>query len=180
MTALRLTFGVDPGLSGAIAVLLDGEPDDVFDMPTIDDPKATRGEVGIASLATVVCGLIAQNPGAYVSACVEKVRAMPNKVKGGVPRTMGAQSSFNFGDGFGQVKALFRIKGIPMQLVESSSWKRHYCLTGQEKDAARILAIKRFPSMADQLNRKKDNGRADALLIALWHETHEMAGNRTR
>ena len=58
--------------------------------------------------------------------------------------------------------------------AEPASWKRRFGLTGQDKDAARLLAIQRFPAAALQLQRKKDNGRADALLIGLWAE-HQLA-----
>ena len=49
-------------------------------------------------------------------------------------------------------------------------------LIGTDKDAARLLAIKRFPSAEPQLRRKKDSGRADALLLALWHENTRVHG----
>ena len=31
---MRLTFGIDPGLAGAVIALVDGEVDAVIDMPT--------------------------------------------------------------------------------------------------------------------------------------------------
>lgn len=34
--ASRLTFGIDPGLTGAIVTLLDGEPGPMVDMPVMD------------------------------------------------------------------------------------------------------------------------------------------------
>lgn len=168
---LRLTFGIDPGLSGAIATLVDGVPGPILDMPTFDNGKAN--EVDARELARFVRDTRAANPGAYVSACIEMVRAMPNK-QGEQKRTMGAQSSFNFGDGFGQVKSVFRVLGISPRLAEARTWKRHYGLIGSEKDDARLLAIRRFPSVAEQLQRKKDCGRADALLLALWHESTQL------
>jgi crossover junction endodeoxyribonuclease RuvC len=174
---MRLTFGVDPGLGGAIATLLDGEPGPMIDMPLMRDPAAKVGEVDARALADFIGGVLAAHPGAYVSACVEKVRAMPNK-QNGERRTMGAQSSFNFGDGFGQVKAVLRVKRIPMILVEARTWKGYYNLLGCSKDASLGLARLRFPAAAADLRRKKDNGRADALLLALWRESTEMRGSR--
>lgn len=168
--ALRLTFGVDPGLSGAIATLIDGEPGPILDMPTFHN--GTANEVDADALGDWIREMRSQHPGAYVSACIEKVRAMPNR-KGPEVRTMGSQSSFNFGDGFGQAKASFRVLKIAPVMVESVTWKRNMGLLKQDKDASRLLAIRRFPAVADQLQRKRDNGRSDALLIALWHEnTH--------
>ena len=175
MTALRVTFGVDPGLSGAIVTLLDGEPGPILDMPTFDN--GTANEVDAAAIARFVRGVRAEHAGAHVSACIERVRAMPSTGKGEQRRTMGAQSSFNFGDGFGQVKSAFRVLGIQPVLVESRSWKTHMGLIGTDKDAARVLAIKRFPSVAKQLERKKDSGRADAMLIALWFDNTQLHGS---
>lgn len=167
---LRLTFGIDPGMSGAIATLIDGEPGPVLDMPLMEDSDGKNREVDALALRRFIVEVMAQHPGAYTSACVEKVRAMPNRQNGDA-RKMGAQSMFNFGDGFGQIKAVFRTLRIPVTFAEAQSWKRRFHLTGQDKDAARVLAIARFPSMAEQLRRKKDGGRADALLLALWHDS---------
>lgn len=170
---MRVTFGVDPGLSGAVAVLLDGEPGPILDMPTFHN--GTANEVDAAKLATFIREVRAGHPGAYFSVCIERVRAMPDR-SGGAVRKMGAQSSFNFGDGFGQVKAVFRVLGMHPVLVEAQTWKHYYGLRGAEKDASRELAIKRFPSSADRLARKKDHGRSEAMLIALYHDNTEHAG----
>lgn len=169
----RVTFACDPGLSGAIAVLLDGEVGPIIDMPTFHN--GTANEVDALKLGTFVREVRAAHPGAFFSVCIERVRAMPDR-SGGVVRKMGAQSSFNFGDGFGQVKAVFRALGMQPVLVEANSWKHYYGLRGSEKDASRQLAITRFPAAAGQLRRMKDHGRAEALLIALYHESADHAG----
>ena len=163
MSALRLTFGVDPGLTGAVATLLDGEAGPIFDMPILR--IGDKSEVDAFSLACFVRDLRRQHPGAYVSACIARVRAMPTE-----GRKQGAQSSMNFGDNYGKAKAVFEVLGIPYTRAEPASWKRRFGLTGQDKDAARILALRRFPAAAGCLQRKKDSGRADALWIALYHE----------
>ncbi len=165
---LRLTFGIDPGLSGAIVTLLDGEPGPMLDMPTFHN--GTANEVDSFAISQFVRTARAANPGAHISVCIERVRAMPSTGQGEQRRTMGAQSSFNFGDGFGQVKAAFRVLGLQPELVEARTWKANMGLIGTGKDDARLLAIRRFPDAEPQLRRKKDGGRADALLIALWHD----------
>ena len=167
MSALRVTFGCDPGLSGAIVTLLDGEPGPLLDMPVLR--VGDKSEVDAMALAKFIREVRSQNPGAYVMACIEQVRAMPSV--GPNRRTMGAQSSFKFGEGFGTVKTTFRVMGIEPVFVEANSWKRHMGLTGQDKDVGRLLAIKRFPSSEPMLRRKKDGGRADAMLIALWADS---------
>lgn len=163
MSAMRLTFGIDPGLSGAVATLMDGEPGPILDMPTrkIGD----WNEVDADPLARFLREQRANHPGAYVSACVEKVGARPGD---------GGTSAFRFGEGYGQIKATLRVMGIPYVLTVPAQWKRTFALLGQDKDASRILAITRFPSVEQLLTRKKDNGRADALLLALWHENTQF------
>lgn len=164
---LRLTFGIDPGLSGAIATLIDGEPGPLIDMPT--RMVGDWNEVDAAEIAAFIRCQRAIHHGAYVSACIEKVGAMP---------TDGATSAFRFGESSGKVKAVLESLGIPYTRPVPRSWKNHYGLLKTEKDEARLLAIRRFPLMAERLKRKKDDGRADALLLALWHESTELTGSR--
>lgn len=156
----RLTIGIDPGLHGAIAALADGEPVGVWDMPTFR--RISRSEVDGNRLTALIRSLRGGHPGAWVSACVELVTPMP--VQG---RKQGASSSFNFGEGSGKVKAVLESLAIPYCLATPGSWKARVGLIGQGKDGGRQLALVRFPSMAHELQRKKDDGRGDALLLAL-------------
>jgi len=170
--ARSLTFGIDPGLSGAIATLVDGEAGPVIDTPTMEVDGHT--ELDARAMAMFIRAAKEMSPGAHVSACIERVRAMPAK-----GRKQGAQSSMNFGDTYGKAKAVLELLGIPTTRAEPASWKRSFGLLKREKDAARVLAITRFPSAAPSLRRKKDNGRADALLIALWFENTHLASHIT-
>lgn len=153
---LRLTIGIDPGLTGGIAALADGEPVGVWDMPTRRVGK--WGEIDAAALSRMLRAIRADHPGAWVSGCVEKVGARPGD---------GGTSAFRFGDSSGAIRAVLETLGIPACRAIPAVWKRRLNLLGKPKDAARELAIVRFPSMADRLKRKKDDGRADALLLAL-------------
>ncbi|RZZ90616.1 hypothetical protein [Pseudoxanthomonas winnipegensis] len=168
MTA-RITLGADPGLSGAIAALIDGQAGPILDMPQM--AVGNKHEVDARAIAVFVRGLKAAHPGAVVSGCVERVRAMPPREG----RRPGAQSSMNFGESYAKVKAVFEVMGVPFSLAEPASWKRHFGLIGQEKDASRQLAIVLFPAAAAELKRKKDDGRAEALLLARWHESTQLA-----
>jgi hypothetical protein len=58
--------------------------------------------------------------------------------------------------------------GVPLHLVTPGTWKRHFRLTGTDKDAARGLAIRLHPALQG-LHLKKHQGRADALLMGLYH-----------
>jgi len=55
---------------------------------------------------------------------------------------------------------------IPVRYKTPQSWKKKAGIIGRDKDAARTLAIHTHPEISDMLSRKKDCGRADAILIA--------------
>lgn len=162
----RLVIGIDPGQSGALALLADGEFAGFRDMPTIPR-KAGGEEVSGAQLAAILRGCQTPHLGAYVVAVIEKVGAMPGQ---------GVSSAFRFGQSDGVVRGALGACGIGFIEVAPVKWKNRFALVGQDKDAARAYVIKRFPGAAVELVRKRDGGRADALLIALWaHETEQIA-----
>lgn len=172
---MRLIFGIDPGINGAIATLIDGEAGPFLDMPvmTVRD----QNEVDGLALARFVREMITAHPGAYVHACIERVRAMPaGRNEDGSSRKQGAQTMFVFGDNYGKAKCVLEVLRIPYIRAEPASWKRYFGLIGTDKDTARQLAITRFPGAAGELKRKKDQGRADALLLALYLENTDHAG----
>lgn len=162
----RLILGVDPGQSGAIAALADGAPVGFIDMPT-RERKAGGLMIDGTRLAAELRGLRQHHPGAYTFAVVEQVSAMKGQ---------GVTGMFRFGQADGIARGVLEALGIPLIEVHSSTWKRYLQLTGEEKDAARLLALSRFPGLAAVLARKKDIGRADALLIALWAELTQQVG----
>jgi crossover junction endodeoxyribonuclease RuvC len=81
---------------------------------------------------------------------------------------------FTMGRGLGTWEGVLAGLGIPYELVTPQRWKKALMDgMGKDKDASRLQAIRLFPAIAGQLARKKDDGRADALLIAEY-------GRRTR
>lgn len=171
---LRLTLGIDPGQSGAIAMLADGHFAGFVDMP-ISARKASGNEINAAQLAALLRGVMQTHQGAYMLAVVEQVNAMPSVGAKGAPRRpMGASSAFRFGESFGVLKGVLAALGLGYILIEPRKWKEHAGLIGREKDVARTVACQRFPACAEQLQRKKDVGRADALLLAHYAEATEQ------
>lgn len=160
----RLTIGIDPGQSGALAFLADGMVYDLIDMPTL--PRAAGGmHVDERSLADSIRSVVANHSGAYVFAVLEEVGAMPKQ---------GVTSTFRFGESYGIVRGVLGALGIAYGQVRPDRWKKHLGLSGKEKDAARTVAMQRYPLQMNVLKRKKDVGRADALLIATWAELTEQ------
>lgn len=154
---MRLTLGVDPGLTGAVAVLMDGQYHEVLDMPTVGRGKAGRQSVNAAALSQWLRELLALNPGADVVAVVEEVASRPGQ---------GVASMFRFGQSCGVLAGVLAALRIPVVYVTPQRWKRHHGLLGTDKDAARGKASDLYPDAP--LARKRDVGRADAILMARW------------
>ena len=77
----------------------------------------------------------------------------------------GVSSTWTTGYGFGVWLGVLAALALPHTRVRPAIWKRAMGL-GKDKEQARLRAIQLFPS-AD-LRRKKDHGRAEALLLA-WY-----------
>lgn len=145
-----IVIGIDPGLDGAVAIIVDGVPS-VFDTPVGKDGKKRRYLVG------AMRGIL--NNGNYgASAAIERVHSMPKQ---------GVASSFGFGEGFGLWQGLLAGLGIPFDLVTPQAWQK-VMLAGaaKGKGSSRVRAQQLFPSLAKELNLVKHHGRSDALLIA--------------
>ncbi len=144
--------GVDPGLTGAIALLHDdGRFFGVFDMPTMAKGSGKKRCVNAADLSKI----LSDQHEMTVKVVLERVSAMPKQ---------GVSSVFSFGESYGVCRGVVAALGIPLEQVTPQAWKKKFSLIGKDKDAARTLAIETWPLAP--LSRKKDQGRADALLIA--------------
>lgn len=147
-------LGVDPGVSGALALLEDGRFVAAADMPTIARSKTgKKQQVNGAEVARL---LREWSPDAAV---VELVNAMPAKGRG-----MGAASAFNFGESAGVIRGVLAALAIETHYVTPQVWKKLAGLSGSDKEASRMRAVTLWPDAP--LGRKKDAGRAEALLIA--------------
>lgn len=155
-----ITIGIDPGLSGAVAVLTD-DGAAVFDMMTMPIGKGkgrVKNKVNAAALASVLRKYASLNTiesGGPVIAKVEKVGSMPGQGVAGV---------HSLGHSSGVIEGVLAALQIPYEMVTPQRWKKAAGLIASEKDAARTVAQQLFPMC--ELERKKDIGRADALLIA--------------
>lgn len=61
-------------------------------------------------------------------------------------------------------------RGLDVRVVGPAAWKRDVGLYGRAftKDDSRARALLLYPTLEAELRRKKDHGRAEALLIAAW------------
>jgi len=149
-------LGVDPGLSGAMAMLNAGAVD-VFDIPTTTRTvnKKEKRQIDPYQLAA---WLEIQRP-LIQFAVIEQVGTMPGQ---------GVTSAFNFGFTTGCIHGIIAACGIEIRTVPPQVWKRKYGLLGQNKDASRGEASRRFPQFTHLWQLKKHDGRAEAALLALY------------
>jgi crossover junction endodeoxyribonuclease RuvC len=146
--------GIDPGLSGAIALLNPTTRSvDLFDMPLVAQ-KSGREVTDIHNLGRL---LMPMGHGPEI-AILEQVGAMPKQ---------GVVSMFRFGQNYGALQMALAGHGYDTHDVTPQKWKKHFGLKS-DGDASRGLAIQRFPYLAGHLDRKMDHNRAEAVLIALY------------
>ena len=151
-------IGIDPGLTGAIVAIMDNEIV-VTDTTTISTKVGKKNKT-LYDVQGMVAALKEFTDSKYdVRVALEKVHSMKGQ---------GVASTFSTGEGFGLWKGIITAMGFSMQLVTPQAWKKVMMdgTTGKDKDADRLRAIELFPEAYDKLQRKKDHGRADALLIA--------------
>ena len=151
-------IGIDPGLSGGIAVLENNKVLDMFDMPVMSEGKKNKRQLNSAQLVKLIKDNI--KPDEEITVVVEQVNAMPGQ---------GVTSMFNFGQTFGAIKGVCAALELPIFFVRPSKWKKHFELINSSKDASRTKAIEMYPSLSDQLSRKKDVNKSDAILIARFY-----------
>ena len=144
---MKCIMGLDPGISGAVAFYF---PDQRAGISAYDVPI-----VGKEINASALFDLIHQY--APDLAVIEIVHSMPKQ---------GVASSFNFGMSYGIAKGVVGSLHIPTINVAPTKWKKHFGLTA-DKEQARALAISTWP-FSEHFRRKKDNGRAEAALLALY------------
>jgi crossover junction endodeoxyribonuclease RuvC len=153
-------IGIDPGLSGAVAVLTGTDSLSVFDMPTMTverNGKAKR-QVSASELAEII--YIMKNDDCHVYC--ERVGAMAGQ---------GVTSVFSFGRSFGMIEGILAAFKLPVTYVAPATWVKAVG-RGQGKDASRARAMEIFPNNQTDFKRVKDDGRADAALIAYWGSRH--------
>ncbi len=155
---MTTTLGIDPGLSGALALLFDDRLI-LFDTPTFEIQRngKTRREIDVVAMLDIARSA-AQNQG-FVTLCVlEQAGARPKE---------GAASSWKNGCNWGVTQACVVAAGIPMQVVAPQVWKKAMGVTG-DKDEARRIASRLLPRHAHNWTLKKHDGRAEAALMALY------------
>ena len=160
-------IGIDPGLSGGIAILDDLKIYDIFDMPIMSEGKKNNNQLNSAQLVNIINKHVLKKENTFV--IVEQESAMPGQ---------GVTSMFNFGQTFGSIKGICAALGLPIFFVRPAKWKKHFELINSSKDASRTKVIEMYPSISSRLTKKKDVNKADAILIARYfRDCHSQFNN---
>lgn len=156
--SMKYFLGIDPGLSGAFAFFnpLAEEPLVIWDMPlhtikVAGKEKRTLDLVGIANIVDNMADTTEM-------AIIEQVNAMPKQ---------GVTSSFSFGFAAGAAQMAVAANFIPFTTARPDVWKREMRIT-KDKEGARREASRLFPKNAGLFQRAKDDGRAEAALLAYY------------
>lgn len=153
-------LGIDVGITGSVSAICDdGAFEGVWDLPVMMVGKTkwidAMGLLGILREA---------RDGSEAVAVIEHIHATPK---------MGCTTGHSLGLTLGSVLAVVQMAGIPLELVTPVEWKRglNLLMPGasdrEKKHASLCKARMLFPSAP--LDRQKDNGRAEALLIGHWY-----------
>lgn len=149
--------GIDPGLTGAVAMIFPSGLLSIRDLPVMTNVKAAkngrkRNHLNAAELA------------AYLHQCpLEEMAVFVEYTQAGMK---GALANYSLGHSSGVIMGVLSALRLPYEMVRPQEWKKEFGLLKTQKEASRTYAQQLFPSA--ELWRKKDDGRAEALLIAEW------------
>lgn len=148
-------IGIDPGLTGAVAILQENAPPIVHDMPTMAYGKSAQ--VGRAlDCAALAAILYPFSRLGFGDVFVERVGAFPGQ---------GVSSTFSLGMSYWGAVGVARALEFPVHLVEPRTWKSFFQL---DADKAKSLTLARSLYPGVGLKLKRDHNRAEALLIARY------------
>lgn len=150
-----MILGIDPGAKGALAFFdMDSGRLEIFDMPTVQVKRGAKLKTEVSP--QMLSAIIKANPAR--KAVLEKVGAMPGQ---------GVSSMFQFGRSVGILEGVLAACGVPVDYVSPAKWQRELSVR-EGKDGNRQRACELFPAYIDKFARVKDDGRADAALIAYY------------
>jgi len=183
---MNLYIGIDPGLSGAMAVINEkGKIVSIVDAPTIKTKTGKKNRTLLVDTEMVdfleSWNDTTGNSDSIKMVTIENVHAMPGQ---------GVTSMFSMGHGFGLWLGIIAALRIPVTRVEPIRWKKEMGIAGKsDKGASVVRALQLYPSCREltrDYRRGGDtlqtllHGRADALLIAEWGRTQALHGSESR
>lgn len=156
--SLMIICGIDPGFTGALAFISKNKIESIKDMPLVKVGR--KKQVCAKSVAALLLQFSPQ------IAVIENVHSMP---------AQGVASTFTFGYNAGILLGVCEALGIHTVMVAPQVWKGALALSVNKRDSI-LLAKKKWPRYEHYFMRQKDNGRAEAALIASLALSHSTKG----
>lgn len=164
----RAVVGIDPGVSGAVgALLLEGAiwRPWVWDLPyTHDYASGKSPSVFDVRSFIAILGYLKQACTGEIVVGIEEQTSRPYQALPSTIKNIGTAK---------MIEGICHVMATRVFLLRANIWKGHFALDlgsrvpkKERKEAAREMAQKRFPTV--NLSRMKDEGRAEALLIAQY------------
>ena len=157
---MKTIIGIDPGVTGSLAVILPDNSIRIFDLPTAQ----TDGFTGIDPIEFYRLLIEIKGVSECVAYCEKSI----------LPPGNGKMTTRSIYDCRGVIRTALALKNIPLKYVPPGTWKKfHGIPAGSDKEYSRGLAKQIRPDISEQLARKKDHNRAEAVLIALYGQNRE-------
>ena len=158
----QLFVGIDPGLSGAVALINSNREVLSIQMaPTLVVKKGKGNRRTYVESHMVTILEACRDAGNVAMVGIENVHAMPRQ---------GVTSMFSMGTGFGLWLGIIAALRLPYTRVEPRTWKKTLGIKiGSEKSDSIVRALQLFPRanlMKSSRATVESDGMADALLIA--------------
>lgn len=150
-------LGIDPGLSGAFAVI----STDLKTARVYSHPQT------VGSLFSQMLTVLEECPVAY--ACIERAQAAPGQ---------GGSSIFKYGTNYGEWLGLLTALTIPHETVPPKKWQYRLYGSIKRKGDLKLLSISSAQQKFPSAKIGKNHNKADALNIAFYaRETFNASGS---
>lgn len=166
---MKTIIGIDPGMTGAVAIFSHANLSTVFDIPSVRDTNKSKRKVDIDQLVDLF-GAHLWPIGGEFRVYMELSHAMPGQ---------GVSGMFSYGRTNGLIEGVLTALGFagrqsPIVKVPPAVWKRRLSLLSNAhiKDAAMKKAKAMYPHAP--LKLVKHHNRAEAILIG--HYGCQMEG----
>lgn len=146
------TLGVDPGATGAVSIV---SPSGC----KVYDFELLGKIIDVAHFRNLI---LPYKSDAWVF--IERAQSFPGQ---------GISSAFNYGVTYGLLLGTVIGMGFPFTEVSPAKWKKAMGIN-DDKDKSRSEACRIWPHMHEELKRKKDHNRAEALLLAEYGRREQV------
>lgn len=145
----RNILAIDPGLKGAFALFTEKHAPWVHDLPIVNKRISVP----------LLHDLLVWDRSTPLAIVLEQQQSMPGN---GIAGTH--LNGVNYGILLGWA---FTVAGASIYEVRPAVWKKALRL-GKDKEQSRAIAMQLWPELGASLARKKDEGRAEALLLGYY------------